>query len=437
MSLRRCRPSASALLCSLAVIAPLASTVCFAAAGNAGIDRKLIVGYQGWFGCPGDFENNRSWQHWFVKRAEAQNITVDILPSLRRFDPSDLCDSGLRRADGSVVYLFSAQNRRIVAMHFRWMREYGIDGAAVQRFVAATVDPQRRRRSDNVFRNVMAAAEEQGRVFYVTYDVSGADPATVVDDVRNDWRHLVNDLRLTASPSYLVDHGKPLLELWGFGFGDRPGAAPAVGELIAELKTGRGGGPRVTLIGGVPTGWRTLGGDSKSEAAWAAVFRSYDVLSPWSVGRFADDAGADAFRRNYLQPDLAETRRLGIVYMPVVFPGFSWANLMTNRGRPERAALNQVPRRCGRFMWRQVANIMETGATTIYAAMFDEADEGTALFSAETRADRLPVAAKMVVLNQDGCALPDDWYLRVTGKAAEFVRNGSIPPRQLERVLTP
>jgi len=28
---------------------------------------RLIVGYQGWFGCPNDFEDNKVWQHWFVK----------------------------------------------------------------------------------------------------------------------------------------------------------------------------------------------------------------------------------------------------------------------------------------------------------------------------------------------------------------------------------
>ena len=48
--------------------------VMFRAAGMAtaaersdGLSHRLIVGYQGWFGCPDDFEANRNWQHWFLK----------------------------------------------------------------------------------------------------------------------------------------------------------------------------------------------------------------------------------------------------------------------------------------------------------------------------------------------------------------------------------
>jgi hypothetical protein len=69
--------------------------------------------------------------------------------------------------------------------------------------------------------------------------------------------------------------------------------------------------------------------------------------------------------------------------------------------------------------------------------MFDEVDEGTALFPAETRADKLPSGTSMVFLNQDGCSLPDDWYLRVTGAAASELREGKLPPAALDAVIRP
>ena len=49
----------------------------------------------------------------------------------------------------------------------------------------------------------------------------------------------------------------------------------------------------LTVMGGVPTNWRTLNSDSKTDPLWAAVYRSFDVLSPWAVGRYSTDAGAD------------------------------------------------------------------------------------------------------------------------------------------------
>lgn len=389
------------------------------------------------FGCPGDFSNNSLWQHWFVKSLEPQNFTVDMLPSLREFDTKDLCDTGLQRQDGSRVYLYSAQNKNVVLTHFRWMRDHGIDGTAVQRFIAGMSDPIKKQRNDNMLRNVMSAAEKYGRVFFLVYDVSGANPNTVVNDIRKDWQHLVKNLKITGSPSYLFDKNKPVLELWGFGFTDRHGNPEEVADLITDLKQGRKELLSVTLIGGVPTNWRTLGADSKSDPAWAKVYRSYDVISPWSVGRFVDEAGADAFLRNFIEPDLAETKRLKLGYMPVIFPGFSWFNLMVTRDQPNRAVLNWIPRRCGKFLWRQVYNLLKVRVDTIYVAMFDEVNEGTALFPTETRMDKLPVGANMVFLNQDGCALPDDWYLRVTGKAAEFLRKREIPIESLDAVLKP
>jgi hypothetical protein len=123
--------------------------------------------------------------------------------------------------------------------------------------------------------------------------------------------------------------------------------------------------------------------------------------------------------------------------MPVVFPGFSAFNLRRSRGQWDRAIPNKIPRRCGDFMWRQVYNLLGAGVTMMYGAMFDEVDEGTAMLPTVARADQLPTGSKMVYLNIDGCQLPDDWYLRVAGKAAEALRNRQIPPPDLSAILRP
>ena len=403
-----------------------------------GLKGRLIVGYQGWFGCPGDTPGNTHWEHWFYKNEPvADNLAVDLLPSVGQFRTEDLCPTKLRRADGSTIRVFSSQNTRIVATHFRWMRDHGIDGAAVQRFVGPLATPRLKQRSDQVLLNARAAAEANERVFYVTYDVSGADAGTVMSDIRRDWQYLVNELKITASPRYLRVNNKPVLQLWGFGFKDRPGTPLAVSSLITDLKLGREKLASATLIGGVPANWRTLDGDSQSGRDWAEVYRRYDVLSPWSVGRYRDDAGMNSFVRQRVLPDIAEASRLGIEYMPVIFPGFSWFNLQNGRGQSKLAILNQIPRRCGNFLWHQVSSLLAARVDILYAAMFDEVDEGTALFPTEPRADSLPSGAQMSFLNQDGCILAEDWYLRITGKAAHYLRQREVPSGNLDSVTRP
>ena len=402
------------------------------------LKQRLIVGYQGWFGCPGDTPGNTRWEHWFYKNSpDVGNLAVDLLPSVGQFRTDELCPTQLRRANGSPISVFSSQNARVVATHFQWMRDHGIDGAAMQRFIGPLSTPLLKHRSDRVLLNARAAAEASGRVFYVTLDVSGADAGTVAADVRRDWQYLVRDLKITASPRYLHVNGKPVLQLWGFGFKDRPGTPVEVLTLINDLKTGRGNLSGATLIGGVPANWRTLDGDSQSDHGWAQVYRSYDVLSPWSVGRFRDDAGMNEFVRQRVLPDMMETKRLGIAYLPVVFPGFSWFNLQTGRGQKRLAILNQIPRRCGDFLWHQMSSLLRARVDMLFAAMFDEVDEGTALFPTEPREDNLPKGARMSFLNQDGCVLPDDWYLRITGKGAQYLRRNEVPPATLNAVMRP
>ena len=59
-------------------------------------------------------------------------------------------------------------------------------------------------------------------------------------------------------------------------------------------------------------------------------------------------------------------------------------------------------------------------------AMFDEVDEGTAMFKLAPTAAKLPTGASLVPLDVDGRALPSDFYLRLGGAATAMLR-GDLP----------
>jgi hypothetical protein len=376
------------------------------------LHRKLLFGYQGWFGCPGDGSTLDRWQHWFRPGlATAGTLRVDMWPDLSELPESERCPTSLTMADGRPAQLYSAYRQAAVDMHFRWLREYELAGVFLQRFTPRLDSAPTREFRDTVARNVRAAAEAHGRVFAVMYDISGHRPETLVADLERDWAHVVDGLRLTESPRYLRHDGRPVLAIWGFGFTDRPATPQQAAELIAFFRNHPDPRYRVTLFGGIPAGWRTLTRDSQSDPAWATVYRSFDVISPWTVGRFRDPAGIERFYSESVTPDLEETRGLGIEYMPVVFPGFSWHNM--NPG----ATLNQIPRRSGRFFWDQVDRAIDAGAGMLYGAMFDEVDEGTAMFKLARSPQQAPAEPRTVTLDVDGDAVPADWYLRLAREA--------------------
>jgi len=218
---------------------------------------------------------------------------------------------------------------------------------------------------------------------------------------------------MTESPQYLQDHGRPLLAIWGLGFRDRAPTPEQAAELIDFFKNNPEPRYRVTLVGGIPARWRTLSRDSRTEEAWTQVYRSFDILSPWTVGRFRDDESTDRFFREEVAPDLMETSRLGLGYMPVVFPGFSWHNM--NPTTPS----NPIPRRGGHFFWHQIEQALNAGTTMLYGAMFDEVDEGTAMFKLAPTRDSVPADVPLVTLDADGDHLPSDWYLQLARQAQQ------------------
>jgi hypothetical protein len=379
------------------------------------MDRKLLMGYQGWFGCPQDGSAANRWIHWFRSQVPvATNVTVDFWPDISELDDDELFATAMTLPDGSPAKVFSSYNQKTTLRHFRWMKEHRLDGVFLQRFTSSLANGSMFAFRNEVTANVRLGADTYGRVFAIMYDISGQSAATLISTLTNDWTYLTGTMHLTNSPRYLRHRGKPVVAIWGFGFTDRPGTPQDATNVIAWFKA-----VGCTVMGGVPTHWRTLNGDSQTNAAWATAYRSFDVLSPWAVGRYSSLSGADNFRQNQIAPDLAETKLRGIDYMPVIFPGFSWTNL--NQG-----PFNQIPRNGGTFYWRQAYNAIAAGCTMIYGAMFDEVDEGTAMFKLAATPNELPTEGSFVPLNVDGYALPSDWYLRMADQASRMLR-GDLP----------
>jgi hypothetical protein len=53
---------------------------------------KLMMGYQGWFLCPGDASPVNEWVHWFNnQRPSAASLTVEMWPDTSELDESELC----------------------------------------------------------------------------------------------------------------------------------------------------------------------------------------------------------------------------------------------------------------------------------------------------------------------------------------------------------
>ena len=394
------------------------------AADATTLHRKLLFGYQGWFGCPGDGSLRDRWQHWFrAGSATAATLRIDMWPDVSELPERERCPTSLTMPDGTPAQLYSAYRPAAVDMHFRWLREYDLPGVFLQRFTVNLDDDSMRDFRDTVARNVRTAAESHGRVFAVMYDISGHRAETLVEDLQRDWTHVVDTLRLLESPRYLRHAGRPVLAIWGFGFTDRPASPQQAARLIEFFKNNPDPRYRVTLFGGIPVGWRTLTRDSQADPAWAAVYRAFDVISPWAVGRFHDSAGIERFYADSVAADLQETRALGIEYMPVVFPGFSWHNMNPS------AAINQIPRRGGRFLWEQIDRAIETGAGMLYGAMFDEVDESTALFKLARSPRDAPADPATVTLDADGLEVPSDWYLRLAREGQWRLGKSLIPDR--------
>lgn len=130
------------------------------------LDGKVLCGYQGWFNTPGD-GTNHGFTHWGqgLERADGGRFTIDMWPDLSEYDPADLKEvPGRKLPNGSPAKLYSAYRKGPVLLHTKWMRQYGIDGVFLSRFVGEAASKNRSRHVNMVLANVREGCHREGRV---------------------------------------------------------------------------------------------------------------------------------------------------------------------------------------------------------------------------------------------------------------------------------
>jgi len=392
-------------------------------AAQGDLDNGIYVGYQAWHfaGAP---DTDKGWYHWFKSRKlpQVEHLHGDQWPAMDEY--TTLYPTDMTYADGSPVKVYSARDYETIDLHVKWMKEYGIKGLALQRQQNIIDRTHVRDTRDQIAQHVRKACEKYGVKFFLmpcNNAKSEQQNKGVVKRFVDDWKHLVDNIKITESPMYARQEGKPVIIMWGLGFDNRPMTPAEAGEIVDFFKAG----PepyQVYLGGGLQRGI-----NSERVKAWQPIYEKLDLIKTWRTVQMIHRGEKGKARTiKGVQSEKTWCDQHNIEYMPCIFAGGSWYGN------------NQYPRMGGQYFWSQFSVVMQDvfkpdEPKFIYVAMFDEIDEGTAIYKTATRADQLPNPAKMTHNNIDQEKLPphlhdlpSDWYLRLAQAMGKII-TGSQP----------
>jgi hypothetical protein len=288
------------------------------------------------------------------------------------------------------------------------MKTYKIDTVALQRFGNVFTDTNYMAWKDGIATKLKNACQTYGRKFYIMYDISDWD--NFQTEMKIDWTNkITGTLALTNSSAYAKQNGKPVMCIWGIASEDRPGNNTSWNDVVNFMK-----GKGCYVILGVNKSWATN---------TLSIFTNGNMISPWCVGAYTNNAGADSYA-NQIATEAATCHNRNQDFLPVVWPGFSWHNwkIKDDGSIPPS---NQIKRMHGDFMWRQFYNVRNKNIPSVYVAMFDEVDEATAIMKAAPSSATTPTNQWFLTLNADGTACSSDFYLRLTGDGGDMVKSNA------------
>ncbi|MBB6460432.1 glycoside hydrolase family 71/99-like protein [Flammeovirga kamogawensis] len=381
----------------------------------------VMCGYQGWFRAPGD-GGYRGWGHFGKGTAfDSEHITIDMWPEMSEYKMQ--YPTSFINEDGAKAKIFSSLDASTTDLHFKWMKEYGIDGVFMQRFYQNTKHEKKRGELTEILSNAFDAANKYNRAIAVMYDLSGLKKQeSCYETLVKDWKALIDEFQFyngKNKKNYLHHNGKPLVSIWGLGFIDRSYSIQSseIEKFIDFLKNDPKYGGFSVMIG-VPTHFRKLNNDCLPDPALHDIIKKVDVVQPWLVGRFKMKQLDNDVYSKQISQDVAWCKKNGVDYVPTVYPGFTWYNLQRMNGvnADERnPSLNAIPRAKGEFLNKQIDIALNKGSEMLYVAMFDEIDEGTAIMKVTNTP---PVNGTFV----DYEGLPSDHYLKIVGQAGKRLK---------------
>ncbi|MCL2488100.1 MAG: hypothetical protein FWE80_05385 [Oscillospiraceae bacterium] len=362
---------------------------------------KTVTGFQVWFG---------TWHNWFNWRPDSLNM--DVWPDTADYPETSLLPSNFGTlGSGEPARLFHSKDPDVLDVHFRWMEENNIDGAAVQRFYG--YGNPNKMASSAYLEDLAGAAEAHGRSYYMMYDMSG-QPANsdwkvnqVVEYTKLDFINNIEGRGFCSGPMYAHAGGKPVVCLWGLSSGDTNFTTYFIAYELTRWFTERG---YYVIIGTPENDFRNVTDE------WFEIYTMCGMISPWNVGRYgvnnAYSSMTDRCRR-----DLEWCSRYGIEYQPTMLVGSAWTNMKHHEWNGNYS-YNDNPRNQGQFLWNQARAALEQGAKNLYIAMFDEYDESTAIMKAGSDYFDIPVGKQyFLTLSADGYWIEQDFYLRAVGDA--------------------
>ena len=370
---------------------------------------KVLCGYQGWFRCAGD-ASGLGWIHWSrdARRITPKTVSFEMWPDLAEYGPAErFAAPGFLYPGGRPAELFSSDNRATVLRHFRWMQSYGIDGVWPQHFVVDLPgSPGQNRYASRlrVLEHVRAAAAKTGRVWALAFDIAGMPPDHIFDVLTRNWRALV-DAGITSDARYLHEKQLPVVQVWGFyhhtpsnSMSGRPGQS--ADRFFA----------RVRSLSGLCRGRRRLELAAKSRSGLAKNAAAVGRIQPLERGQLSHRS-----RRCKTCVDQLLDRRPPRMRAPRhALASGRLSRIQLEEFAAARPGLVTIPRRRGEFLWEQFRELARLKVTEATVAMFDEVDEGTAIFKVTSSP---PIQAEFVGLE----GLPSDWYLRLTGEGTKML----------------
>lgn len=369
---------------------------------------KVMTGYQGWFTAEGD-SAKLGWHRYAKDWVFTNKVSAfDAWPETKEY--KKLYKTPVIDSKGNSTFLFSSNDASTLDLHMKWMKDYNIDGAFIQRFFLALNDATRDHQL-KVLKNMMKSGRKYKRSVSVMYDISGLRTETDAENVINDWKYLVDQLKITSQNDtpYLFHERKPIVGIIIAGLKDSPSNLQAIKKIIDFFKTDKNYG-NCSIVLGVPFYWRTLNNDSTSNILLHDLAKTCNYIMPWSVGRIRYDNLSEVL--NIMQEDKKWCDKYKINYLPVIYPGFSWHNAVSS------APLNEIPRNNGELYKKQIKIIEKIKSNNVFAAMFDEINEGTAIFKLSKKP---PSTADMRFISYES-EISEDYYLQLLQKLSEYLK---------------